>query len=108
MNIVSIISICIAVASLLYTVLKEIRANTKTSVSDITSVTIKLESIRDAISDIKSLIVYTIAQVIIMLKTGQEMSTLTTCFFAAFGGEFMLCALIKIFKIKSKGESSDE
>lgn len=29
--------------------------------------------------------------------------TLTACIFSAFGGEFLFCALIKIFKVK-KGE----
>ena len=28
--------------------------------------------------------------------------TLISCFFAAFGGEFLVCGLIKIFKIRQK------
>ena len=32
--------------------------------------------------------------------------TLTTCFFACFGGEILSCALIKIFKLK--GDKQDE
>lgn len=46
------------------------------------------------------LIVYTIAASIIFIFTGQEMSTLTTCFFSTFGGEVLACAIIKIFKLK--------
>lgn len=31
--------------------------------------------------------------------------TLTACVFSAFGGEFLFCALIKIFKVKRREES---
>lgn len=57
-----------------------------------------------------SLIIYTIAQTIVTIKTGVESSTLTTCFFSVFGGEVLLCALIKKFKLKNeskKDESED-
>lgn len=47
-----------------------------------------------------ALIIYTIISQIIAVKTGTELSTLTTCFFSAFGGEVLACALIKIFKLK--------
>lgn len=57
------------------------------------------------------LIAYTItSQVIAVITGGAELSTLTGCFFAAFGGEVLACALIKIFKLKgdtSDGDSSD-
>jgi len=53
-----------------------------------------------------ALIVYTVISQAIALKTGgAELSTLTTCFFGAFGGEVLMCALIKIFKLK--GDQKD-
>lgn len=52
------------------------------------------------------LIVYTIVEQIISTKFGISHDTLTTCFYAAFGGEVMMCGLIKIFKLK--GENADE
>lgn len=57
-----------------------------------------------------SIIIYTIAQTVVTIKTGVESSTLTTCFFSVFGGEVLLCALIKKFKLKNeskKDESED-
>ncbi len=56
------------------------------------------------------LIIYTISQTIVTIKTGVESGTLTTCFFSVFGGEVLLCALIKKFKLKNdsqKKESED-
>ncbi len=56
------------------------------------------------------LIIYTAAQTIVTIKTGVESSTLTTCFFSVFGGEVLLCAIIKRLKLKSepnKNESED-
>ncbi len=49
-----------------------------------------------------ALISYTIISQLVAIKTGIELSTLTTCFFAAFGGEVLSCALIKIFKLKGE------
>lgn len=57
-----------------------------------------------------SLIIYTISQTIVTIRTGVESSTLTTCFFSVFGGEVLLCALIKRLKLKNEdnsGESED-
>lgn len=54
------------------------------------------------IFSIALLIIYTIVSQIVFIKTGQEYSTLTTCFFAAFGGEILACALMKIFKLKKE------
>lgn len=49
-------------------------------------------------------IIYTVIAIIFQIFAHEEMSpTLTTCFFAVFGGEVLSCALIKIFKIK-RGE----
>ncbi len=46
------------------------------------------------------LVVFTVASLVILLKTGLEAPTLTTCFFGVFGGEILTCGLIKIFKLK--------
>jgi len=46
------------------------------------------------------LIIYTVTTSIIFVVTGQEMATLTTCFFSTFGGEVLACAIIKIFKLR--------
>ncbi len=46
------------------------------------------------------LIAYTVIEFIVSSITGVSHDTLTTCFFAAFGGEVLSCALLKIFKIK--------
>lgn len=46
------------------------------------------------------LIVFTIVMVIVQTVTGVMQDTLITCFFAAFGGELLMCAMIKRLKIK--------
>lgn len=48
------------------------------------------------------LLLYTMAEFIVSTLTGYSHDTLTTCVYAAFGGEFLLCALIKIFNIKKE------
>ena len=50
------------------------------------------------------LIIYSIAASIIFCITGQEMATLTTCFFSTFGGEVLACAIIKIFKLRRNSD----
>jgi hypothetical protein len=52
------------------------------------------------------LLVYTVAEMTVSSLTGIDHSTLTTCVFSAFGGEFFFAGLIKIFNIK-KGEQSN-
>ena len=59
------------------------------------------------IFSITILIIYTIISQVIFIKTGQEYDTLTTCFFAAFGGEILACALMKIFKLKKEDGSNE-
>ncbi len=54
-----------------------------------------------------SIIIYTIAQTVVTIKTGVESSTLTTCFFSVFGGEVLLCALIKRFKLKEEPKENE-
>ena len=46
------------------------------------------------------IIIYTIIEFIFSTITGISHDTLTTCFYAVFGGEILSCALIKIFKLK--------
>lgn len=53
------------------------------------------------------LIVYTVVNIVIFKQTLSEPSTLTTSVFAAFGGEFLTCGLIKIFKLKQGKEDTD-
>lgn len=48
---------------------------------------------------IACLMVYTVAEFL----TSTQHDTLTTCFYACFGGEILSCALIKVFKLR-KGE----
>ena len=51
------------------------------------------------------LIIFTIIVIIYQFKSDIEFSpTLITCFFSAFGGELLLCAMIKRLKLK-KGDS---
>ena len=52
------------------------------------------------IFSITILLIFTIAQMSITALTGVEQSTLITCFFACFGGELFLCAMIKRLKLK--------
>ena len=54
------------------------------------------------------LIVYTIVEQVLSGVTGLTNDTLTTCFFACFGGEILMCGLIKIFKLKHEGGTEDE
>lgn len=53
------------------------------------------------------LLIYTIVEQVLSTITGVSHDTLTTCFFAAFGGEILACALIKIFKIKKEDEGNE-
>lgn len=46
------------------------------------------------------LIIYTLAEFICSTITGITHDTLTTCLYAAFGGETLLCAVIKKYKLK--------
>jgi len=75
----------------------------KTTVSDVPkSLTLYV------VFSIVVLIVYTIVEQILSMTSGMTHDTLTTCIFAAFGGEILACALIKIFKLKTKEEMINE
>ena len=56
------------------------------------------------IFSITALIVYAIAEMTVSCISGYERSTLTTCFYAAFGGEILSCVVIKVFHIKNDTE----
>jgi hypothetical protein len=55
-----------------------------------------------------SIIIFTIIQSIITAVTGVEQSTLITCFFSVFGGETVLCAIIKRLKLKNENNESED
>lgn len=50
------------------------------------------------------ILLYSIVELIVSTITGVSHDTLTTCFYAVFGGEVVSCALIKIFKLKEEGD----
>lgn len=45
-------------------------------------------------------VVYTIAEFVLSTITGISHDTLSTCVYGFFGGEIVLCGMIKIFKLK--------
>lgn len=51
---------------------------------------------------IKILIVFTLITLVLAIFGIFVPDTLISCFFAAFGGEFLICGLIKVFKIRAK------
>ena len=51
------------------------------------------------IFSIVMMLLYTIIELILSSITTISHDTLTTCFFAFFGGEITICGLIKIFKL---------
>ena len=60
------------------------------------------------IFSLSALIIFTIIAIIVQVALQQELSpTLTTCFFAAFGGELLSLAMIKRLKLK-KGDRDEE
>lgn len=54
---------------------------------------------------IAMILMYTVAEFIVSSRTGNTHDTLTTCFYACFGGEILACALIKVFKLKGEQRS---
>ncbi len=57
------------------------------------------------------LLLYTVISQIVAIFYNVQLDTLTTCFFAAFGGEILSACLIKIFKLKKEEgttENTDE
>ena len=50
-------------------------------------------------------IIYTVIAILFQAIKGEPLSeTLTTCYFAVYGGEVLSCALIKVFKLKKENE----
>lgn len=58
------------------------------------------------IFSIAMLVIFCIAEMIVSSITGQTHDTLTTVFYACFGGEILSCALIKIFKLKEENKDA--
>ncbi len=52
------------------------------------------------------LLIFTVAEIILQAVTGIAQDTLITCFFGCFGGELLLCAMIKRLKLK-RGDSDE-
>ncbi len=52
------------------------------------------------------LLIFTVAEIILQAVTGTSQDTLITCFFGCFGGELLLCAMIKRVKLK-RGDSDE-
>jgi hypothetical protein len=46
------------------------------------------------------MILYTVFEFVVSTVSGVSHDTLTTCLYGAFGGELLLCAMIKKFKLK--------
>ena len=46
------------------------------------------------------MIIYSIVEFTVSSITGYSHDTLTTCIYGAFGGELLLCAMIKRLKLK--------
>lgn len=51
-----------------------------------------------------SLIIFTIAVLVIFIFTHEEPTVLVGCFFGAFGGEILMCALIKRLKLHNEAK----
>jgi len=65
---------------------------------------------RYVIFSITIVLLYTIVEFIFSTITAVSHDTLTTCVYGFFAGEIIVCALIKIFKLKEgndNGELSD-
>lgn len=55
-----------------------------------------------------SLIIFTIAVLVVFILTREEPAVLVGCFFGAFGGEILMCALIKRLKLHKEAEIKKE
>lgn len=54
-----------------------------------------------------SIIIYTIAEHWILVKTGMTLDHLSTLFYGVFGGEVLICALIKKLKLKQEKKKEE-
>lgn len=48
------------------------------------------------------LLIFTAIMAVVQTITGNTQDTLITCFFATFGGELFMCAMIKKMKLKKE------
>lgn len=48
------------------------------------------------------IILYTIAEHVLIIVTGATLDLLTTLFYGVFGGEILICALIKKLKLRQE------
>lgn len=55
-----------------------------------------------------SIIIYTIVEHILVIKTGITLDLLTSLFYGVFGGEILMCALIKKLKLKQTNKKEEE
>ena len=59
------------------------------------------------IFSLSALIIFTVVAIVTQIVTNEELSsTLITCFFASFGGELLMLAMIKRLKLQ-KGERDE-
>lgn len=57
------------------------------------------------ISSFACLLIFTVIVTVYQFKSDMEFSpTLITCFYSCFGGELLLCAMIKRLKLKKEDE----
>ena len=52
-------------------------------------------------------VIYTVVEFIVSTITGVSHDVLTGCVYSFFGGEIVICGLIKIFKLKEEGKNED-
>ncbi|MBQ9607107.1 MAG: hypothetical protein IJV16_08020 [Lachnospiraceae bacterium] len=57
---------------------------------------------------IAALLIYTMCEFTFAITKNTAHDTLTTCFYACFGGEILSCALIKIFKLRHKEDNEGD
>ena len=57
---------------------------------------------------ISIVILYSIVDIVLQCYGVTLSDTLTTCVYGFFGGEVVVCALIKIFKLKDDGKNIEE
>jgi hypothetical protein len=53
------------------------------------------------------LIIFTIAMITVQTLTQTTQDTLITCFYSCFGGELLLCAMIKRLKLKKESNNDN-
>lgn len=54
------------------------------------------------------IIIYTVAEHWILVRTGMTLDHLSTLFYGVFGGEVLICALIKKLKLKQTEKKKEE